>query len=201
MRNRTWFVALALFVIALLVGACGPTPAATTAAPGAAKLKVGLVTDVGKVDDKSFNQSSWEGVQCAQKDLGLDTSTTKYLETSDPKDYDKNIAQFADQKYDVIVTVGFALGEATYKAAKKYPNTMFIGVDQFQANDKEGTPELINVLWSLPPSELSDVRTGSDPPWRWNNARASSSSFRAPLLVAKASKSGAAPWPTVSRLI
>jgi basic membrane protein A len=137
MRNRTWFVAFALLALAMLAGACGPTPAATPAAPGAAKLKVGLVTDVGKVDDKSFNQSSWEGVQCAQKDLALDASTTKYLETSDPKDYDKNIAQFADQKYDVIVSVGFALGEATYQAAKKYPNTMFIGVDQFQANDKD----------------------------------------------------------------
>ncbi|HEX9441935.1 MAG TPA: BMP family ABC transporter substrate-binding protein [Roseiflexaceae bacterium] len=109
-----------------------PTTAEATAAPEAKTLKVGLVTDVGKVDDKSFNQSAWEGVQQAQKDLSADV---KFIETTDPKDYQKNIEQFADANYDVIVTVGFALGEATYQDAKKYPNIKFIGVDQFQAKD------------------------------------------------------------------
>jgi basic membrane protein A len=96
---------------------------------GAKKLRVGLVTDVGKVDDKSFNQSAWEGVQCAQKNLGAEV---KFIETTDPKDYAKNIEQFAQDNYDVIVTVGFALGDDTIAAAKKYPNIKFIGVDQFQ---------------------------------------------------------------------
>jgi basic membrane protein A len=99
------------------------------AAAGAKKLKVGLVTDVGKVDDKSFNQSAWEGVQCAQKNLGADV---KFIETTDPKDYGKNIDQFAQDNYDVIVTVGFALGDDTISEAKKYPNIKFVGVDQFQ---------------------------------------------------------------------
>ena len=93
---------------------------------------MGLVTDVGKIDDKSFNQSAWEGVQRAQKELGAEV---KYIETTDPKDYQKNIAQFADAGYDVIVTVGFALGEDTYLAAKKYPKVKFIGVDQVQFKD------------------------------------------------------------------
>jgi len=88
-----------------------------------------VVTDVGKVDDKSFNQSTWEGVQRAQKELG---ANGKYIETTDPKDYGKNIAAFADEKYDVVVTIGFALGEATREGAAKYPDTHFIGVDQFQ---------------------------------------------------------------------
>ena len=92
---------------------------------------VGLVTDVGKVDDKSFNQSAWEGVQQAQKDLG---AQVKYIETTDAKDYAKNITTFADAKYDVIVTVGFNIGEATIAAAKTYPGVKFIGVDQFQAD-------------------------------------------------------------------
>jgi len=91
---------------------------------------VGLVTDVGKIDDKSFNQSTWEGVKQAEKDLG---AHVQYIETTDAKDYDKNIATFADEKYDVIVTVGFALGEATINAAKKYTGIKFIGVDQFQS--------------------------------------------------------------------
>src|SRR5438094_1346968 len=101
------------------------------AAAGAKKLRVGLVTDVGKVDDKSFNQSAWEGVQCAQKNLAADV---KFIETTDPKDYGKNIDQFAQDNYDVIVTVGFALGDDTISEAKKYTNIKFIGVDQFQAD-------------------------------------------------------------------
>ncbi len=101
------------------------------AAAGAKKLRVGLVTDVGKVDDKSFNQSAWEGVQCAQKNLGADV---KFIETTDPKDYAKNIDQFAQDNYDVIVTVGFALGDDTISEAKKYTNIKFIGVDQFQGD-------------------------------------------------------------------
>src|SRR5207244_4850294 len=88
-----------------------------------------LVTYVGKVDDKRFNQSAWEGVQCAQKNLGADV---KFIETTDPKDYGKNIDQFAQDNYDVIVTVGFALGDDTISEAKKYPNIKFIGVDWCQ---------------------------------------------------------------------
>jgi basic membrane protein A len=115
-----------------------PEATATTAAaetkPDCSKaetLCVGLVTDVGKIDDKSFNQSAWEGVQQAEKDLG---ATVQYIETTDPKDYAKNISTFAEAKFDVIVTVGFALGEATIAAAKQYPDVKFIGVDQAQTD-------------------------------------------------------------------
>ena len=52
----------------------------------AATLKVGLVTDVGRVNDRSFNQSAWEGVQEAKKQLGLNDRHVKYIETQDAKD-------------------------------------------------------------------------------------------------------------------
>lgn len=97
-----------------------------------AKIKVGLVTDVGRLNDKSFNQSSWEGVQRAKDELGIEAN---YIETVDPKDYQKNLAQFIDEDYDAIVTVGFAMGEATIEAAKANPDIKFIGVDQFQAEE------------------------------------------------------------------
>jgi basic membrane protein A len=98
---------------------------------------VGLVTDVGKINDKSFNQSAWEGVQKAQADGKADV--VQFIETADAKDYAKNIAQFGDAGYDVIVTVGFGITEATFAAGATYPNVKFIGVDQFQA--WEFTPE------------------------------------------------------------
>lgn len=158
---RSARVALATLAIFTLLAACAPTggpatqpttapPAAPTTAPAAAPttppaqptvaptaaptaaarpFRVGLVTDVGKVDDKSFNQSAWEGVQRAQRELD---AQVKFIETTDAKDYAKNIDQFAQEGYDVIVTVGFAIGQATVEAAKKYPNIKFIGVDQFQ---------------------------------------------------------------------
>jgi basic membrane protein A len=111
------------------------------AAAGAKKLRVGLVTDVGKIDDKSFNQSAWEGVQCAQTNLAADV---RFIETTDPKDYGKNIDQFAQDNYDVIVTVGFALGDDTISEANKYSNIKFIGVDQFQA---ETVPNLAGLTF------------------------------------------------------
>jgi basic membrane protein A len=89
---------------------------------------VGLVTDVGRVDDKSFNQSAWEGAKAAASALG---GFSKYIETVDPKDYSTNIDLFAAKKYKVIVTVGFLMADATAVAVKKYPNIKFIGVDQF----------------------------------------------------------------------
>ncbi len=116
-----------LLVAAMILPACAP------AEPNCADAEtfcVGLVTDVGKINDKSFNQSAWEGVQRAEAELG---AVVQYIETVDAKDYDKNISTFGDAGYDVIVTVGFALGDATIAAAAKYPNIKFIGVDQFQA--------------------------------------------------------------------
>jgi basic membrane protein A len=124
--KKIYAVLVLLLVAAMLLPACG---SATADCKSADVFCVGVVTDVGKIDDKSFNQSAWEGVKLAEKDLG---AKVQYIETTDAKDYDKNIATFGDAGYDVVVTVGFALGEATAKAAAAFPNTKFIGVDQFQ---------------------------------------------------------------------
>jgi basic membrane protein A len=114
--------------------------AGPAAAPPGRRLRVGLVTDVGKIDDKSFNQSAWEGVQRAQRELGVEV---KFLETTDPKDYARNIDQFAQDGYDVIVTVGFAIGRATQEAAARYKHVMFIGVDQFQQKPTDNLAGLV----------------------------------------------------------
>jgi basic membrane protein A len=122
-----------MLVAAMLLPACAPAAGGAPDCKSAGTFCVGLVSDVGKVNDKSFNQSAWEGVKQAEKDLG---AKVQYIETSDAKDYAKNIATFADAGYSVIVTVGFGLGEATAKAAASYPNIKFIGVDQFQDTTK-----------------------------------------------------------------
>ena len=107
-----------------------PIPAAEVDCSKPETFCVGLVTDVGKINDRSFNQSAWEGVQMAEKNLG---AHIQFIETTDSKDYAKNIAIFGDAHYDVIVTVGFAFGEATDTVAPRYPDIKFVGVDQFQS--------------------------------------------------------------------
>lgn len=132
---------LAVATLVLLLTACAPAAAPQQpSAPQDPAFKVGLVTDVGKIDDKSFNQSAWEGVQQAQKDLN---AQTKFLETTDPKDYARNIDLFVQDNYNVIVTVGFALGQATQAAAEKNKQVRFIGVDQFQEKAVDNVAGLI----------------------------------------------------------
>ena len=104
-----------------------------------ADWNIGLVTDVGEIDDKSFNQSSWEGVLAAET-CG---ASVNYIETQDAADYADNIAEFAENGYDIIVTVGFALGPATLEAAATYPDVMFIGVDQFQGEAVDNVVGLV----------------------------------------------------------
>jgi basic membrane protein A len=120
-----------------------PAEGDTAAAP-ASDIKIGLVTDVGRVNDRSFNQSAWDGVVQAGTALGLtEGEGFKYIETQDAKEYADNIQQFVDAGYNVIVTVGFALGEATTTAAAANPDVFFIGVDQFQAETVPNVAGLI----------------------------------------------------------
>jgi basic membrane protein A len=90
---------------------------------------VRLVTDIGKVDDRTFNQYAYEGMEAAKDCFGFDTS---FIETASEADYAKNIATALNDKPDAIVTVGFLLADDTLAAAKANPDTDFIGVDQFQ---------------------------------------------------------------------
>ena len=134
--KKLYVLLAALLVAAMVLPACAPAQADCR---DEEVFCVGLVTDVGKINDKSFNQSAWEGVQRAEQELG---ATVQYIETTDAKDYAKNIGTFGDAGYDVIVTVGFALGEATAAAAATYPEIDFIGVDQFQAETVDGVAGL-----------------------------------------------------------
>ena len=92
----------------------------------ASGLRIGLVTDVGKVTDGTFNQYAYEGLKRAEKDFGVDI---EFIETVNSADYEKNIDQFASQDYDLIIGVGFLMGDAVRAAAAKYPDINFAIVD------------------------------------------------------------------------
>ena len=126
MRNRAFGLSI-LFVFSMALAACSGTTADIK--------KVGLVTDVGTLEDKSFNEASWVGAQAGAKDIG---GTASNIVTKAPADYAANIKTFVDQGYGIIVTVGFAMGDATTTAAKLYPKVKFIGVDQGVCIDETG---------------------------------------------------------------
>ncbi|MDR3577295.1 MAG: BMP family ABC transporter substrate-binding protein [Anaerolineaceae bacterium] len=125
-------------------------PAATTApaaaASGTCSHKIGYVSDVGKINDQSFNQASWEGVQAGAKSLGLSQDCFSFIETKDSADYATNIDTFAKEGYDIIVTSGFAMGAATRAEGVLYPNVTFIGVDQTQVDANFKPAPMKNVI-------------------------------------------------------
>ena len=91
-------------------------------------LVVGLVTDVGRVNDKGFNQSAFEGMEAA-KEAAPTCFETDYIETTSQSEYAPNIAQFTDSGADVVIGVGFLLGDAMGDAAKANSDIKFISVD------------------------------------------------------------------------
>jgi basic membrane protein A len=124
-RHLFTLVAILVALSMLTVQWASPaTPAAS--AQGEGKLKVGLVTDVGKVNDGTFNQFAYEGFTKAAKEFGLENA---FIETQQPTDYEKNVKQFVDEGYGMIVTVGYMMGETTKKMAEAYPDVKFAIVD------------------------------------------------------------------------
>jgi basic membrane protein A and related proteins len=107
---------------------------------------VGLVTDAGRRDDRAYNQAAWEGIQQA-KASGV-ASWVASIETVDARDYEENISVFGEAGYDVIVTVGGAMSEATRAAAKAYPDLYFIGLDQDQSAIQDFSPNLAGLVFA-----------------------------------------------------
>ena len=130
--RKLLFVCISLLTVVTLLAACGPQPTeAPEEAPPEAPaeeevVKAGMVTDMGGIDDKSFNASSWHGLEMAEEELGVEVA---YLESQQQTDYAVNITQFLDQDYDIIVTVGFLLGEDTATFAQQNPDVNFAIVD------------------------------------------------------------------------
>lgn len=92
---------------------------------GAGK-KFAMVTDVGGVNDKSFNQSAWEGLQQLSKDT---TADVKYLESKEATNYLTNVNQFVREGYDLTWGIGFLLGDAITEAAKQNPDAKLAIID------------------------------------------------------------------------
>jgi len=129
-------MAAALGAAALLATACGSSSPSSSTSPSkssspatsSAKFLGCMVTDTGGIDDRSFNASSWQGMQQAQ---AAEPSKIKvqYLQSTTSADYASNISAFLAKKCGIIVTVGFLMGPATQTAAKANPSQKFAIVD------------------------------------------------------------------------
>ncbi|HVU14855.1 MAG TPA: BMP family ABC transporter substrate-binding protein [Phototrophicaceae bacterium] len=131
-----------LAVIPLAVNAQDATETPEASMSATSIDKICLVTDVGKINDGTFNQFAYEGFSKAATDFGLDST---YIETQAQTDYANNINTCLSEGYQAIVTVGFLISDATHAAAAANPNVYFIGVDQdFSGNP---LPNLVGIQY------------------------------------------------------
>ena len=110
----------------------GSTENAAEATTDKSDFKIGLVTDTGGVNDQSFNQSAWEGLQAVEDEYGV---TVNYLESSGDADYVPNITSFMDEDYDLIICVGYMLADATRQCAEANPDQKFAIIDDSSCSD------------------------------------------------------------------
>ena len=142
MKKRPWFVVL-LLVLALFVAACAEEDDDGDAGgePPAEQVdfKACQVTDTGGIDDKSFNQTAFAGLERAEEELGVETA---FLESQTPNDFEPNINALIEQDCDLIITVGFLLGDATAKAAEANPDQKF-GIVDFDFFDPDKGEDVV----------------------------------------------------------
>jgi basic membrane protein A len=108
------------------------------------KIKVGLVTDIGGLNDRSFNQLANEGFERAKSELGIEG---RVLTSSKNSDYVPNLSSLAQQKYDLVIGVGFLMAEAVETVAKKFPDTSFAIIDYPQAAMKSKPANVDGLLF------------------------------------------------------
>jgi basic membrane protein A and related proteins len=137
---------LLLPLLVLVAAGCGGgsknskgTPTTTTSK----QVRVGLVTDINQLNDRGFNHLAYMGLLRAEKKLGIHG---RVYQSNSAQDYIPNLAKFARQGYDLVVSVGFAQADAVTKVAKRFPKTHFAIID-VDATSLTGKPQ--NVLGLL----------------------------------------------------
>jgi basic membrane protein A len=145
-RRLTALVAPLAGAVALFAAGCGgddeeATPATTGAEP---TLRVGLITDLGQLNDNGFNELAYNGLKRAETQLGV---AGRVVESRSAADYVPNMTALARQGYDLIVGVGFAQGDAVATAAKRFPDTKFAIVDVDQSFLKGKPANVVGLLF------------------------------------------------------
>jgi basic membrane protein A and related proteins len=136
-----------LGVAALLVAGCGGggnKSSSSTSSEGGSKLKVGLVTDIGGLNDRGFNHLSYVGLLRAQNELGIQQ---RVFQAHSTQEYVPNLSTFARQGYDLTIGVGFTEATAIDTAATTFPNSKFAIVDVDQTEEPHKPKNLLGLLF------------------------------------------------------
>jgi basic membrane protein A and related proteins len=140
-------LAIGLAGLVLTAAACGSDDSSSDSAAGGGsttstqaatgkKIKVGLVTDIGGLNDRGFNQLANDGLERAKKELGVDG---RVISSSKNSDYIPNLGTFGQQGYDLIIGNGFLMGDAVASSAKRFPKSKFAIID-FSQSAMKGKP-------------------------------------------------------------
>ncbi len=105
-------------------------------------IKIAMATDIGGLDDESFNDSAWTGLQRVEKELGIDVEV---LVSKSDKDYEKNLKRLADEGHDLIWAIGFLMSDAIRKVADDYPDNKFGIIDSNMNNNVP--PNVVSVMF------------------------------------------------------
>ncbi len=133
--------------VVLLLAACGGDDNGGSAEPAEtqkAEFKIALVTDVGQLNDRGFNQLAYEGLKRAEKDLDVEI---RVAQSRTAADYVPNHTTLARQGFDLIIGVGFAQGEAVAAAAKSYPDSKFAIIDVDQTTLPGKPANVVGILF------------------------------------------------------
>jgi basic membrane protein A and related proteins len=146
--TRLLAIATVALGTALLVG-CGSDDessggGAANSTPAAKKIRVAMVTDIGGLNDRSFNALAYKGLKRAKAELGADI---RVVTSSKNADYVPNLSSLARQKYDLVVAVGFLMADATDKVAKSFPNVNFAIIDFSRAGLKSKPANVQGLLF------------------------------------------------------
>lgn len=127
--NKFAKISLVALLASTTLTACGKSSSSASSANAQCPIKVGFVTDMGGIEDRSFNQSSWEGIQKFAKDNNLSESCISYVESKAEADYVPNLSAMADKGNHLVVAAGFLFSDAVKEVSKNYPNTNFFVID------------------------------------------------------------------------
>jgi basic membrane protein A and related proteins len=138
---------VALLGVVVLVAGCGGgggKSSSSTSSQGGSEIKVGLVTDIGGLNDRGFNHLSYLGLQRAQTQLGVQQ---RVYQAKSTQEYVPNLSTFARQGYDLTIGVGFTEADAIDTAATNFPNSKFAIVDVDQTEEKHKPANLLGLLF------------------------------------------------------
>jgi basic membrane protein A len=157
MKKQVSLMLMIILALTVVLSACGnknensnntntggnaETASPDTSDAPASKLKIGMATDVGGVNDKSFNQSAWEALKKVTADTGAES---KYLESKSDADMEPNLRAFVSEKYDLTWGIGFLFSDAMTKVAKENPDSKFGLID---ATPTEALPNVESVAFA-----------------------------------------------------